>query len=65
MTGTGLLTTVQAREKVPGAPCEDELNPQLAQPAAGQGCSAEQVFAARSVFDQAGRLLDEFLRATT
>lgn len=62
MTGTGLLTTVQAREKALGrAVREDELEPlnwrslQLA-----RGYSAEQVFAARSVFDQAGRLLDEF-----
>ena len=62
MTGTGLLTTVQAREKILGRPVrEDELEPlnwrslQLA-----RGYSAGQVFAARSVFDQAGRLLDEF-----
>lgn len=62
MTGTGMLTTVQAREKALGRPVrEDELEPlnwrslQLA-----RGYSAEQVFAARSVFDQAGRTLDEF-----
>lgn len=62
MTGTGLLTTVQAREKALGRPVrEDELEPlnwrtlQLA-----RGYTAEQVFAARSVFDQAGRTLDEF-----
>lgn len=62
MTGTGMLTTVQAREKALGRPVrEDELEPlnwrslQLA-----KGYSAEQVFAARSVFDQAGRTLDEF-----
>jgi Asp-tRNA(Asn)/Glu-tRNA(Gln) amidotransferase A subunit family amidase len=62
MTGTGMLTTVQAREKALGrAVREDELEPlnwrslQLA-----KGYTAEQVFAARSVFDQAGRLLDEF-----
>jgi Asp-tRNA(Asn)/Glu-tRNA(Gln) amidotransferase A subunit family amidase len=62
MTGTGLLTTVQAREKALGRPVrEDELEPlnwrslHLA-----RGYTAEQVFAARSVFDQAGRTLDEF-----
>lgn len=62
MTGTGMLTTLQAREKALGRPVrEDELEPlnwrslQLA-----KGYTAEQVFAARSVFDQAGRSLDEF-----
>ena len=62
MTGTGMLSTVQAREKALGRPVrEDELEPlnwrslQLA-----RGYTAEQVFAARSVFDQAGRTLDEF-----
>ncbi|NMG77116.1 amidase [Aromatoleum diolicum] len=62
MTATGMLTSVRAREKALGrAAREDEFEPinwrslQLA-----KGYTAEQVFAARAAFDQAGRILDEF-----
>ena len=62
-TATGMLTTVKAREKELGrAAREDEFEPlnwrslQLA-----RGYSAEQVFTARIVFDQASRTLDLFL----
>jgi Asp-tRNA(Asn)/Glu-tRNA(Gln) amidotransferase A subunit family amidase len=62
VTATGMLTSVQAREKLLGrAVREDEMEPinwrslQLA-----KGYSAEQVFRARAAFDQAGRILDEF-----
>jgi len=62
VTATGMLTSMHAREKVLGrAAREDEFEPiswrslQLA-----KGYSAEQVFAARAAFDQAGRILDEF-----
>ncbi|MCK0508047.1 amidase [Aromatoleum anaerobium] len=65
VTATGLLTSLHAREKALGRPArEDEFEPinwrslQLA-----KGYSAEQVFAARAVFDQAGRILDEFFRS--
>lgn len=61
MTGTGMLYTVRAREKLVGRPVrEDEFEPinwftlQKA-----QKYTAEQLYAARSVFDQAGRILDE------
>jgi len=63
VTAAGMLTTVKAREKALGRTArEDEFEPlnwrslQLA-----RGYSAEQVFIARNVFDQAGRTLDLFL----
>lgn len=62
-TAAGMLTTVTMREKVIGRTArEDEFEPlnwrslQLA-----RGYSAEQVFTARKVFDQAARALDLFL----
>ncbi|MEP6588791.1 MAG: amidase [Polaromonas sp.] len=62
-TAAGMLATVSAREKELGrAAREDEFEPlnwrslQLA-----RGYSAEQVFIARNVFDQAARVLDLFL----
>jgi Asp-tRNA(Asn)/Glu-tRNA(Gln) amidotransferase A subunit family amidase len=62
-TATGMLTTVKLREKDLGrAAREDEFEPlnwrsmQLA-----RAYSAEQVFTARIVFDQASRTLDLFL----
>ncbi|MEO5606190.1 MAG: amidase, partial [Polaromonas sp.] len=62
-TAAGMLTTVKMREKELGRTArEDEFEPlnwrslQLA-----RGYSAEQVFIARTVFDQAARTLDLFL----
>ena len=62
-TAAGMLTTVTMREKELGRTArEDEFEPlnwrslQLA-----RGCSAEQAFIARLVFDQAARTLDLFL----
>ncbi|MGH8830851.1 MAG: amidase [Polaromonas sp.] len=63
VTAAGMLTTVKAREKELGRTArEDEFEPlnwrslELA-----RGYSAEQVFIARTVFDQAARTLDLFL----
>ena len=62
-TAVGMLTAVTTREKAIGRTArEDEFEPlnwrslQLA-----RGYSAEQVFVARNVFDQAARALDLFL----
>ena len=63
VTAAGMLTTVKVREKELGRTArEDEFEPlnwrslQLA-----RDYSAEQVFTARTVFDQAARTLDLFL----
>ncbi|WP_119155820.1 amidase [Caldimonas tepidiphila] len=62
LTATGMLSTVRAREKALGRRArEDEFEPlnwRSLQLASGYG--AEQVFAARAVFDQVGRTLDLF-----
>lgn len=63
MTSTGALTLVQAREKLLGrAAREDEFEP-LNWRALQQAktYTSAQLFQARAVFDQAGRLLDEFM----
>lgn len=61
MTGTGMLYTVRAREKLVGRPAREEefepINWRTLQKA--QQYTAEQLYAARSVFDQAGRIFDE------
>jgi Asp-tRNA(Asn)/Glu-tRNA(Gln) amidotransferase A subunit family amidase len=63
MTATGTLVQVQAREKVLGrAAREDELEPlnwRALQQA--KGYSSEQLYQARAIFDEAGRLLDRFM----
>lgn len=63
MTGTGLLLSVRAREKVLGrriAPEELE-RVDAVHYAKAAGYSAEDLFKARAAFDRAGRLFDEFL----
>ncbi|QDX80475.1 amidase [Denitratisoma sp. DHT3] len=63
MTATGMLTTVRNREKLLGREVrEDEMEP-LNWRALRQAktYSAEQLYRARAAFDEAGRLLDEFL----
>ncbi|NMG31565.1 amidase [Aromatoleum evansii] len=61
MTGTGMLYTVRAREKLVGRPAREAefepINWLTLQKA--QKYTAEQLYAARSVFDQAGRIIDE------
>lgn len=61
-TATGMLNTVRAREQALGrAALEHEFEPlNWASLQRARGYSAEQVFAARGVFDQAGRTLDLF-----
>lgn len=61
MTGTGMLYTVRAREKLLGRSArEDEFEPiNWLTLQKAQKYSAEQLYAARSVFDQAGRIFDE------
>ena len=61
MTGTGMLYTVRAREKLLGrAAREDEFEPiNWLSLQKAQKYSGEQVYAARSIFDQAGRIFDE------
>ncbi|HQR05164.1 MAG TPA: amidase, partial [Rhodocyclaceae bacterium] len=63
MTGTGTLVLIRAREKALGrAVREDELEPLnwLAFQQA-QHYTAAQLYQARAIFDQAGRILDQFM----
>lgn len=59
---SGMLANVRAREKLLGREArEDEFEPiNWRSLKAARGYSAEQLFAARSAFDQVGRVFDQF-----